>query len=352
MAVRHVLRRHARATCAHYYGGATLEPLYATIGVIALVVAWGGWRLRPWAYRASFVLQGLVYVVVLGGLVLWIAGKSAPVGWLLLDAAFGAYNLWWLAAAGDPRRVRAAPSVRRRGRMRPRHDPAELRGARMTVEKLFVALFNAGPVRHDRHAGHEPRDGVHRRAGARPVRRVWVFVAALCMNVVIVPPVAWGIFKLFPLTSRAASSAWMLVCIASAGPAGLKAAQLAKRADMALAVSLVIVLQLVNIVAAPLWARAVVTGASVSAWTIIKDLLILVLVPLVLGLVGMPGTPSTLRGLEGRAREDLEHRALPRDRDRPSGQLERHRQPAGLLGPGRGDGHDPRLHDAGCTDRT
>ena len=55
---------------------------------------------------------------------------------------------------------------------------------------------------------------------------------------------------------------------------------------MALAVSLVIVLQLVNIVAAPLWARAVVTGASVSASMIIKDLLILVLVPLVLGLAG------------------------------------------------------------------
>jgi len=79
-----------------YYGGATLEPLYATIGVVALVVAWGGWRLRPWAYRVSFVLQGLVFVVVLGGLILWATGKSAPVGWLALDAAFGAYNLWWL----------------------------------------------------------------------------------------------------------------------------------------------------------------------------------------------------------------------------------------------------------------
>ena len=79
-----------------YYGGATLEPFYATIGVVALVVAWGGWRLRPWAYRVSFVLQGLVFVVVLGGLILWATGKSAPVGWLALDAAFGAYNLWWL----------------------------------------------------------------------------------------------------------------------------------------------------------------------------------------------------------------------------------------------------------------
>ena len=79
-----------------YYGGAALEPVYATIGVIAWVIAWGGWRLRPWAYRASFVLQGLVFLLVIGGIVLRLAGKSAPIAWLLLDAAFGAYNLWWL----------------------------------------------------------------------------------------------------------------------------------------------------------------------------------------------------------------------------------------------------------------
>jgi hypothetical protein len=41
----------------HYFGGAALEPLFATIGVLALIVAWGGWRLRLWAYRVSFVLQ-------------------------------------------------------------------------------------------------------------------------------------------------------------------------------------------------------------------------------------------------------------------------------------------------------
>jgi hypothetical protein len=30
----------------HYFGGAAMEPLYAAIGVTALIVAWGGWRLR------------------------------------------------------------------------------------------------------------------------------------------------------------------------------------------------------------------------------------------------------------------------------------------------------------------
>ena len=95
----------------HYFGGAALEPLYATIGVIALIIAWGGWRLRPWAYRASFVLQGLVYVVVIGGIVVRLLGKPAPVGWLLLDAAFGAYNLWWLLQPETKRAFSKSKSV-------------------------------------------------------------------------------------------------------------------------------------------------------------------------------------------------------------------------------------------------
>ena len=79
-----------------YFGGAALEPLYAAIGVLALVVAWGGWRLRPWAYRLAWVFQGLVFVVVIGGIAVRIAGKSSPIWWLLLDTLFGVYNVWWL----------------------------------------------------------------------------------------------------------------------------------------------------------------------------------------------------------------------------------------------------------------
>ena len=79
-----------------YYGGAALEPLYATIGVLALIVAWGGWRLRPWAYTAAWVLQGLIFVLIVGGEIFWLMGKPAPTLWLLLDAVFGIYNVWWL----------------------------------------------------------------------------------------------------------------------------------------------------------------------------------------------------------------------------------------------------------------
>jgi BASS family bile acid:Na+ symporter len=54
---------------------------------------------------------------------------------------------------------------------------------------------------------------------------------------------------------------------------------------MAMALSFTIALQVVNIVAAPLWAKQIVTGATVDPWTIVKDLLLLVLLPLVVGQV-------------------------------------------------------------------
>jgi len=157
--------------------------------------------------------------------------------------------------------------------------------AAMTVEQLVNLVFNAGLFVMIVTLVMSLGMGFTVSQVIAPLRRYGVIGAALVINVLLAPLVAWGLAKLFPITSEQVVGL-VLVCIASAGPAGLKAAQLAKRADMALAVSLVIVLQLVNIVAAPLWASAVVTGASVSALTIIKDLLLLVLVPLVVGLIG------------------------------------------------------------------
>ena len=77
------------------YGVAAVWPLYVTIGIVALIEAWGLWQMRRWAYYLGFLLQGLVYALVVVVVALWIDGKPAPVGWLALDAAFGAYNIWW-----------------------------------------------------------------------------------------------------------------------------------------------------------------------------------------------------------------------------------------------------------------
>ena len=49
-----------------------------------------------------------------------------------------------------------------------------------------------------------------------------------------------------------------------------------------------------------LWAGAAVTGASVTAWTTIKDLLLLVIVLLVVGLIGHAGSIDTLKSFGAR----------------------------------------------------
>jgi BASS family bile acid:Na+ symporter len=117
-----------------------------------------------------------------------------------------------------------------------------------------------------------------------PLRRVRVLVATVVANSVLAPLVAIGVCHALPLSTESRVGVELAV-MAAAGPVGMKAAQLTKRADMAMAVSFTIVLQVLNIVAAPLWARQIVTGATVDPWTIVEDLLLLVLAPLVIGQV-------------------------------------------------------------------
>jgi predicted Na+-dependent transporter len=117
-----------------------------------------------------------------------------------------------------------------------------------------------------------------------PLRRVWIVVGMILVNSVLVPAAAWGIAKALPI-DEAAVTGMTLAAIGAAGAAGLKANQLARRADLALAVSLVVVLQLANLVAVPLWAGQVVSGASISAGSILGNLALLVLIPLAIGLV-------------------------------------------------------------------
>jgi BASS family bile acid:Na+ symporter len=117
-----------------------------------------------------------------------------------------------------------------------------------------------------------------------PLRRVWLVVAMIVVNSVLVPAAAWGIAKALPIND-AGVTGMTLAVLGAASAAGLKATQLARRADLALAVSLVVVLQLANLVAVPLWAGQVVSGASISAGSILGNLLLLVLIPLAIGLV-------------------------------------------------------------------
>jgi bile acid:Na+ symporter, BASS family len=115
-----------------------------------------------------------------------------------------------------------------------------------------------------------------------PLRRVRLVGTVLVLNTVVLPAVAWGWATAVPISDDYVAGI-ALAAIGSAGAAGLKAAQLSQRADLPLAVALVVVLQLVNLVAVPLWAAVVVTGASLSRLTILQSLAALVLLPLVAG---------------------------------------------------------------------
>jgi predicted Na+-dependent transporter len=153
----------------------------------------------------------------------------------------------------------------------------------VTADQLLTALFNAGIAIS---VGATVLSlGMTFTVGqlVAPLHRVVLVIGLVVLNAGVIPAAAWGIAEITPMSSKYVPGL-VLATLAAGSAASLKAAQLAKRADLPLAVSVVVVLQLVNIVAVPLWAGQVVTGASISAWDIVKSLLLLVLLPLVVGL--------------------------------------------------------------------
>jgi predicted Na+-dependent transporter len=153
----------------------------------------------------------------------------------------------------------------------------------VTANQLLTALFNAGIAIS---VGATVLSlgmtfTVHELVA--PLHRALLVTVMVVLNAAVIPAAAWGIAELLPVNSKYVPG-MVLATLGAGSAASLKAAQLAKRADLPLAVSVVVVLQLVNIIAVPLWAGQVVTGASISAWQIIKSLLLLVLLPLVIGL--------------------------------------------------------------------
>jgi BASS family bile acid:Na+ symporter len=153
----------------------------------------------------------------------------------------------------------------------------------VTAQHLLAALFNAGIAIS---VGATVLSlGMTFTVGqlVAPLHRAGLVTALVVLNSVVIPAAAWGIAEVSPMGTKYVPGL-VLATVGAGSAASLKAAQLAKRVDLPLAVTVVVVLQLVNIVAVPLWAGQIVTGASISAWDIVKSLLLLVLVPLVVGL--------------------------------------------------------------------
>ena len=154
----------------------------------------------------------------------------------------------------------------------------------MTAAQLLNALFNIGIAVS---VGATVLSlGMIHTAGQllAPLRQVTPVVPVAVLNVVVIPAIAWLVTEALPVDD-AQVAGLVLVTLGAGGAAALKGAQLAARTDLPLAVSLVVVLQLINIVAVPLWASRIVGGTTLSAWDIVQGLLILVLAPLLVGLL-------------------------------------------------------------------
>jgi predicted Na+-dependent transporter len=126
----------------------------------------------------------------------------------------------------------------------------------------------------------------------RTLRRGGLFVRATVLDVVIVPLLVWGLVQAFSIPDHYATGL-LLVGVASAGPLGIKAAQLA-RADLPYAIALVVVLEAANVVAIPVWVALLMPpGVQVPMWPVVRTLLLLVLVPLAVGMAVRARRPPT-----------------------------------------------------------
>jgi len=117
-----------------------------------------------------------------------------------------------------------------------------------------------------------------------PLKRVRLMGLAVLLNVVVVPLIAWGLTRALPIDPGYATGI-LLVGFASAAPASLKLAQIA-RGDLPYAVSLVVLLSVLNIAALPLWSALLMPGGvRINPLEVASTLLINVLLPLFIGLL-------------------------------------------------------------------
>lgn len=125
----------------------------------------------------------------------------------------------------------------------------------------------------------------------RPLKR-WVLVAsALVANFVVVPLLAWGIVELLSL-DQPLRNGLLILGVAAGAPFLPKLAQGAK-GDVAFAVGLMTILMVLTVVIVPVVLPWLLDGASISAWSVARSLIVLMLVPLALALSVRAHWPDT-----------------------------------------------------------
>lgn len=120
-------------------------------------------------------------------------------------------------------------------------------------------------------------------------------VALLAVNLLVIPALALLVAAVLPLDPDQRLA--VVLCSVGAGGAGsLKAAQLARGADLPLALSSVFLLQLLNLAFLPLWVGVVVDDADLPWAAVLRSLVVLIVVPLAIGLLVGSRWPHRARG--------------------------------------------------------
>src|SRR5262249_53333188 len=116
-----------------------------------------------------------------------------------------------------------------------------------------------------------------------PFKRMGLVEMAVALNLIVAPITGWGLTRVVPMDPGYAPGIW-LVAFAPAAPASLKFAQIG-RGDVPLAVSLVVLLSVLNIAAIPLWSALLMPShVSIKPLDVASTLLVNVLPPLRIGL--------------------------------------------------------------------
>lgn len=110
-----------------------------------------------------------------------------------------------------------------------------------------------------------------------PLRRVRTMLLLVGVNVLVVPALAWGLTGALPLTAEQAAAV-TLCAVGAGGAGGLKAVQLSRVGDLPLALSSVMLLQVLNLVTVPVWTGLVI-GSTVPPSVVVGNLVALILAP-------------------------------------------------------------------------
>ncbi len=126
-----------------------------------------------------------------------------------------------------------------------------------------------------------------------PLRNVRLVVVALLANFVLVPLLAYVITLVIPLEQSL--QVGLIVLATAAGAPFLPKLVQGAKGDVALGVGLMVLLMVVTIIYMPIVLPLLLPGVSVDPWDIAKNLIVLMLIPLILGLLMNSHSPDSAK---------------------------------------------------------